>query len=285
MEGHGLSHFRRNQVTKTAEKSFVYDQHTYFPPMINHIWSAEEVEERKKHQPLVAPVSFSDKAMHFLVKKVLYRGFNWLSGFDYNNPTVRSCEFRLILLESIAGVPGMVAAVMRHFTSLRTLRRDHGWIHTLLEEAQNERMHLLVCMKKFDASLGTRVAVMGAQYVMVPVLSLMYLVHPRTLHRFVGYLEETAVKTYSDLIRITNTPGTRLNKAWSDMKAPGLAISYWNLREDALWVDVLEQLLADESHHRDANHQFANMEPDEANPFLAEKVKDLEGVKNRGYRE
>lgn len=26
------------------------------------------------------------------------------------------------------------------------MRRDHGWIHTLFEEAENERMHLLIYM-------------------------------------------------------------------------------------------------------------------------------------------
>ena len=63
----------------------------------------------------------------------MYKGFNKLTGFTYEDPTPRSCGFRLIMLESIAGCPGMVAAVLRHFTSLRLLRRDHGWIHTLLE--------------------------------------------------------------------------------------------------------------------------------------------------------
>jgi hypothetical protein len=29
---------------------------------------------------------------------------------------------------------------MRHMRSLRSMRRDNGWIHTLLEEAENERM-------------------------------------------------------------------------------------------------------------------------------------------------
>lgn len=50
---------------------------------------------------------------------------------------------RIIFLESIAGVPGMVGGTLRHLRSLRLLRRDGGWIHTLLEEAENERMHLL----------------------------------------------------------------------------------------------------------------------------------------------
>jgi len=36
------------------------------------------------------------------------------------------------MLETVAGVPGMIAAMARHFHSLRKLTRDHGWIHTLL---------------------------------------------------------------------------------------------------------------------------------------------------------
>ena len=46
----------------------------------------------------------------------------------------------------MAGVPGMVGGMMRHLRSLRTMQRDKGWIHTLLEEAENERMHLLTFM-------------------------------------------------------------------------------------------------------------------------------------------
>lgn len=50
---------------------------------------------------------------------------------------------RIIFLETVAGVPGMVGGMLRHLRSLRSMKRDHGWIHTLLEEAENERMHLL----------------------------------------------------------------------------------------------------------------------------------------------
>jgi hypothetical protein len=38
---------------------------------------------------------------------------------------------RFIFLESIAGVPGMVAGMLRHLHSLRRLKRDNGWIETL----------------------------------------------------------------------------------------------------------------------------------------------------------
>ena len=33
------------------------------------------------------------------------------------------------------GVPGMVGGMLRHMKSLRTMKRDHGFIHTLLEDA------------------------------------------------------------------------------------------------------------------------------------------------------
>ena len=39
------------------------------------------------------------------------------------------------------------AGMIRHLRSLRTMKRDHGWIPTLLEEAENERMHLMTFIK------------------------------------------------------------------------------------------------------------------------------------------
>ena len=121
----------------------------------------------------------------------LYHTFNFVTGYKEGNASVKSIEWRLIVLESIAGVPGFVAAGFRHLRSLRRLQRDHGWIATLLEEAENERMHLLVCLQMFEASKVTRAMVLAAQFTMAPLLMLVYLVHPRSMHRFVGYLEET----------------------------------------------------------------------------------------------
>lgn len=34
---------------------------------------------------------------------------------------------RFVFLESVAGVPGMVAAMLRHLHSLRRMKRDNGW--------------------------------------------------------------------------------------------------------------------------------------------------------------
>ena len=93
----------------------------------------------------------------------MYHGFNFVTGYKEENPPTKSIEWRLIVLESIAGVPGFMAAAFRHFYSLRTLQRDNAFIYTLLEEAENERMHLLVCLKMFDASPITRAVVIAAQ--------------------------------------------------------------------------------------------------------------------------
>jgi len=120
------------------------------------------------------------------------------------------------------------------------LQRDHGWIATLLEEAENERMHLLVCLKMFEASYFVRTLVLSAQVLMTPFLMGVYLVNPKAMHRFVGYLEETACHTYVSVIKNIETPNTKLNHAWKDLKAPPIAIGYWRLSRDATWVDTLK---------------------------------------------
>lgn len=170
----------------------------------------------------------------------LYHSFNFITGYNHKDPSVKAIEWRLIILESIAGVPGFVAAGFRHFRSLRRLKRDHGWIATLLEEAENERMHLLLCLHTFKAGSITRFLVVTAQMVMTPFLMSVYLVHPKSMHRFVGYLEETACQTYVNVIKNCETPGTKLYNDWHTLPAPAIAIGYYRLPTDARWVDCLK---------------------------------------------
>lgn len=51
----------------------------------------------------------------------MYHMFNWISGYKVDNPSVKSIQWRLILLESVAGVPGFVAAGFHHFKRLSLL--------------------------------------------------------------------------------------------------------------------------------------------------------------------
>jgi len=252
-------------------------EYTYTNLMANRVWADEEVDKIMEKPLHHKPRKVKDW-LAYATMRTLYRVFNYCTGYKPDDPPAKAVVWRLILLESIAGCPGMVAAGMRHFRSLRRLERDHGWIHTLLEEAENERMHLLTVMKMFNAGIGTRLFVMGGQYFMVPVLSLTYIFSPKTVHRFVGYLEETAVHTYTDIIDHIEKPGTQLNKEWAHLKAPPIAIAYWRMPQDAMWIDVLRQICADESHHRDVNHSFASMSRDDPNPYLEQNIKNQQEI-------
>merc|ERR1719231_1990856 len=252
----------------------------------NHIWTEDEVIHRmttaeEKHVPQTAAEALLQKVVRFA-----YHAFNFATGYDHEDPPTQSIGYRLIILESVAGVPGMLGGMFRHFRSLRQLRRDHGFIFTLLEEAENERMHLIVCMSFFEAGAVTRLVVQAGQVALTPFLVGLYMVRPQLLHRFVGYLEETAVHTYTNIVNTTNTPGTALHAAWKDTPAPQEAIDYWQLPADAMWVDCLKRMLADESHHRDVNHAMASMTPEqmfgEDNPFIHEHIADFDqAVKRR----
>lgn len=138
---------------------------------------------------------------------------------------------RFIFLESIAGVPGMVAGMLRHLHSIRRLKRDNGWIETLLEESYNERMHLLTFLKMYEPGRFMKLVILGAQGVYFNAMFLAYLVSPRICHRFVGYLEEEAVHTYTRCLAEMDAGGTPL---WSDpgFEVPGIAVRYWHMPEN-----------------------------------------------------
>lgn len=57
----------------------------------------------------------------------------------------------------------MVAGMLRHLRSLRSLKRDNGWIETLLEESYNERMHLLTFLKMCEPGWLMKFLILGAQ--------------------------------------------------------------------------------------------------------------------------
>lgn len=251
---------------------------------MNHLWQPNEIRQqrataRMKHVPKTTSDLIANRFMKFL-----YHGFNFMTGYQEKNPTPSSLEWRLIILESFAGVPGFIAAGFRHFYSLRNLKRDHGAIFTFLEEAENERMHLLVCLKMFEASVVTKAMVILAQITMTPILMLAYTVNPKLLHRFVGYLEETAVYTYSNILDHIEQEGSHLHREWRNLPAPEIAKVYWNLDpQNAKWKDCLEHMLADEAHHRDVNHTFAELPRNAPNPFIEEHFKNFDAAVRRKY--
>jgi hypothetical protein len=73
--------------------------------------------------------------------------FDILTGFNHEKMKATSWVNRCIFLETVAGVPGMVGGMARHMMSLRSLKADHGMVHHLLDEAENERTHLFIFLE------------------------------------------------------------------------------------------------------------------------------------------
>jgi ubiquinol oxidase len=159
---------------------------------------------------------------------------------------------RAIVLETVAAVPGMVGGMMNHLKSLRRMREDDGWIRELLDEAENERMHLMAFVALFKPTAFERFLVLLAQGVFWNLYFVIYLFAPRTAHRTVGYFEEEAIISYTEFLReidagkIENVP------------APQLAIDYWKLAPNARLRELVIAVRADEAKHRDVNHGFVD---------------------------
>ncbi len=159
---------------------------------------------------------------------------------------------RAVVLETVAAVPGMVGGVLQHLRALRRMESDKGWIRTLLDEAENERMHLMTFINYAQPTLLERLIILLAQGVFFNGFFLLYLLSPRTAHRVVGYFEEEAIHSYTEYLNdvdsgiIPNVP------------APKIAIDYWKLASDSRLRDVIIVVREDESHHRDVNHGFAD---------------------------
>ncbi|GBL50406.1 inducible alternative oxidase 2 [Candidozyma auris] len=192
---------------------------------------------------------------------------------------------RIIFLESVAGVPGMTAAFIRHLHSLRLLKRDKAWIETLLDEAYNERMHLLTFIKIGKPSWFTRFFIYMGQGVFCNMFFFMYLLYPRFCHRFVGYLEEEAVSTYTHLIN--DLKAGKLPK-FDDVEVPEVAQQYWTeLNEKSTFLDLVERVRADESKHREVNHTLANVDQkNDRNPYAlkiegTDKPQPEKGLKSK----
>ena len=160
---------------------------------------------------------------------------------------------RAVVLETVAGVPGMVAGVWMHFKSLRAMKAGYGeQIREMLAEAENERMHLMFFIEIAKPNMLERFLVLSAQMLFGLFYLFMYVFFTRTAHRMIGYFEDEAVRSYTEYLelvesgKVENTP------------APHLAISYYKLGTDAKLSDLIRCVRADEQHHSETNHEYAN---------------------------
>jgi ubiquinol oxidase len=189
------------------------------------------------------PINFSDRVALSFTKSMRFFADTFFQ---------KRYGHRAVVLETVAGVPGMVSGMWMHLTSLRKMQTGYGpKIRTLLDEAENERMHLMTFIEIAKPNAFERFLVLIAQAIFWNVFFVIYVFFPRTAHRIVGYFEEEAVYSYTEYLREIDE-GRLPNIA-----APQIAIDYWNLSTDATLRDVVIAVREDEAKHRDVNHQFA----------------------------
>ncbi|KAI0168695.1 alternative oxidase [Pestalotiopsis sp. NC0098] len=270
---------------------------------LKHFFPAQETENIRQTPPAWVHHGFTEKEMLEIVPahrkpetwgdyfawkfmRLCRWGMDFATGMkseqqvNKNNPTTAVSTIkplteeqwliRFLFLESIAGVPGMVAGMLRHLHSMRRLKRDNGWIETLLEESYNERMHLMTFMTMAEPGWFMKLMILGAQGVYFNGMFISYLISPKITHRFVGYLEEEAVHTYTMAIKQIDEGHL---PRWVDPKfeIPEIAAKYWHMPVGKRTMkDLLLYIRADEACHRGVNHTLSNLNQNEdPNPFVS----------------
>ena len=180
---------------------------------------------------------------------------------------------RAVVLETIAGVPGIVAGMLIHLRSLRKMKTGYGsQIREMLAEAENERMHLMFFIEIAKPNSFERLLVILAQGVFMSFYLFMYIFFPKTSHRMIGYFEDEAVKSYTEYLELVEC-GLVMN-----INAPKIAIDYYGLSKKAKLSDLIKSVRADEMHHSEVNHSYAdNLNESnipESNPISNKELKD-----------
>src|SRR6056297_1758174 len=190
------------------------------------------------------PKDFSDR-----VARSLTMLFRWFADTFF----AKRYGHRAVVLETVAGVPGMVAGMWQHLRSLRNMEPDdRGWIKTLLDEAENERMHLMIFIEIAKPNLLERALVMFAQLVFWHFYFILYVFFPKTAHRMIGYFENQAVVSYTQYLEEIDAGRVE------NIAAPQIDIDYYKLDSKATLRDVVIAVRADEQGHADVNHGMAN---------------------------
>ncbi len=204
-------------------------------PLVRQINTAAVIDSHHK------PQTMSDKIAFAFVK---------LLRFFADTFFAKRYGHRAVVLETVAAVPGMVGGLWQHLRALRRMRDDEGWIRTLLDEAENERMHLMTFIEIAQPNWFERALIVSVQLVFYNFYFWLYLFAPRTAHRVVGYFEEEAVISYTAYLAEVDAGGHE------NVPAPQIAIDYWQLPANARLRDVIIAVRADEAEHRDVNHGF-----------------------------
>ena len=125
-------------------------------------------------------------------------------------------------------------------------------IREMLEEAENERMHLMFFIAIANPNFFERLLVVLAQIIFMVFYFIIYVISYRLAHKMIAYFEEEAVRSYTDYLAMVE------NGEVENVPAPQLAIDYYKMKKDARLSDLIKCVRADEEHHSKVNHRYAD---------------------------
>ena len=202
-----------------------------------------EIDSANGSQVHLHPECFSDSVALFITRSLRFFADTFFK---------KRYGHRAVVLETIAAVPGMVGGMLAHFKSLRKMIDDGDFIKELLEEADNERMHLMTFIAIAKPSGFERFIILAGQFIFGAFYTILYIFFKRTAHRMVGYFEEEAVFSYTEYLQEIDSGKI------PNVSAPEIAINYWGLDKNASLREVIEVIRDDEAGHRDRNHAIAD---------------------------
>ena len=189
------------------------------------------------------PEGFGDRCALFFTMRL-----RWIADTFF----AKRYGHRAVVLETVAGVPGMVAGMWIHLRSLRKMETGLGpKIRELLAEAENERMHLMFFIEIAKPSALERLLILAAQAIFWNFYFIMYVFFPKTAHRMVHYFEEEAVRSYTNYLELID------EGVIQDVPAPDLAIQYYKMPKDATLYDMIVNVRDDEAKHAHVNWKYS----------------------------
>ena len=193
--------------------------------------------------------SHGDRAMRDVFAKSMTEFFRFTADTFF----AKRYGHRAVVLETVAGVPGMVAGMWLHMKSLRKMKTGYGPdIREMLAEAENERMHLMFFIEIAKPNWFERYLVLLAQLIFMIFYFIIYVVDFRTAHRMIAYFEQEAVKSYTEYLKLVEEGSIE------NVSAPKLAIDYYSMKPNAKLSDLIKKVRADEEHHSKVNMEYSN---------------------------
>lgn len=164
---------------------------------------------------------------------------------------------RLLYLETMGAAVGLAAPTAQHMRHVIQFKggEEGQIINHLVEESDNERVHLYAILELKRPSLPTRIAVLMFQTAFFLMFTTIHFISPRVGFRYIGYLEEEAFDTYTKIIKGIDE-GTL--PEWKNYPAPSELKMYYMLPDDAVLRDAYVCVRADEVMHREVNHHLGD---------------------------